>query len=136
MTPLVIKAEPNEGALFGVDVADMQDDDVKFENGKVTGTLKYLSGSNAITDVWGEGYFLCFNMADATYTGLTSVKVGLTPSVSSGLVEIINDADKNGIVKVTDKAQQLFTIIQSDGTHTRTQAFSLSGLELEVAGEG
>lgn len=110
--------------------------DVEFSNGKVTGTLKYLSGSNAITDVWGEGYFLCFNMADNVYTGLTSVKVGLTPSAGSGLVEIINDADKNGICKVTDKNQQLFTVIWTDGTQTRTRAYGLSGLVLEEAGEG
>lgn len=110
--------------------------DVAFGSGKVTGTLKYLSGSNPITDVWGEGYFLCFNMADNTYTGLTSVKVGLTPSAGSGLVEIINDADKNGICKVTDKNSQLFTVVQTDGTQTKTQAWSLAGLTFEEAGEG
>ena len=110
--------------------------DVSFGSGKVTGTLKYLSGSNPITDVWGEGYFLCFNMAENTYTGLDSVKVGLTPSVSSGLVEIINDPDKNGVCKVTDKNAQIFTVIQKKGTETKTQAWSLAGLELEEAGEG
>ena len=115
--------------MFDVDVSDMQDN-VSFSNGKVTGTLKYLSGSNAITDVWGEGYFLCFNMADNTYTGLDSVKVGLTPSAGSGLVEIINDADKNGICKVTDKNAQLFTVVQKKGSQEKTQAWSLAGLTL------
>jgi hypothetical protein len=95
-----------------------------------------LSGSNAITDVWGEGYFLCFNMADSTWTGYTSVKVGLTPSAGSGLVEIITDADKNGICKVTDKNQQLFTVVSTNGTQTRTKAYSLKDLVLEEAGEG
>jgi len=132
---LVVKAEPAGGKLFDVDVNDMQSD-VSFGNGKVTGTLKYLSGSNAITDVWGEGYFLCFNMADSTWTGYTSVKVGVTPSVSSGLVEIINDPDKNGFVKVSDKNQQLFTIVSTNGTQTRTKAYSLKDLVLEEAGEG
>lgn len=111
-------------------------DDVEFGSGKVTGTLKYLSGSNPITDVWGEGYFLCFNMADNTYTGLDSVKVGLTPSAGSGLVEIINDPDKNGVCKVTDKNAQLFTVVQKKGTETKTQAWSLAGLELEDEAEG
>lgn len=132
---LVVKAEPAGGKLFDVDVNDMQSN-VSFGNGKVTGTLKYLSGSNAITDVWGEGYFLCFNMADSTWTGYTSVKVGLTPSAGSGLVEIINDADKNGICKVTDKNQQLFTVVSTNGTKTRTKAYSLADLVLEEAGEG
>lgn len=109
---------------------------VEFSTGKVTGTLKFLSGSSAITDHWGEGYFLCFNMVDNDYSDLTSVKVGLTPSAGSGLVEIIDDPDKNGIMKVTDKNQQLFTIVQTDGTNTKTQAFNLSALVLEEAGEG
>lgn len=132
---LVVKAEPAGGKLFNVDVDDMQSN-VEFGNGKVTGTLKYLSGSNAITDVWGEGYFLCFNMADSTWTGYTSVKVGVTPSAGSGLVEIIADPDKNGFVKVSDKAQQLFTVVSTNGTQTRTKAYSLRDLVLEEAGEG
>ena len=132
---LVVKAEPAGGKLFNVDVDDMQSN-VSFSNGKVTGTLKYLSGSNAITDVWGEGYFLCFNMADSTWTGYTSVKVGVTPSAGSGLVEIINDPDKNGFVKVNDKNQQLFTVVSTNGTQTRTKAYSLADLVLEEGGEG
>ena len=132
---LAVKAEPAGGKLYEVDVDDMQSN-VSFSNGKVTGTLKYLSGSNAITDVWGEGYFLCFNMTDSTWTGYTSVKVGLTPSAGSGLAEIINDPDKNGICKVTDKNSQLFTIVSTNGTQTRTKAYSLADLVLEEAGEG
>ena len=132
---LVVKAEPAGGKLFEVDVDDMQSG-ISFGNGKVTGTLKYLSGSNAITDVWGEGYFLCFNMTDSTWTGYTSVKVGVTPSAGSGLVEILNDPDKNGFVKVSDKAQQLFTIVSTKGGVTKTKAYNLSSLVLEDAGEG
>lgn len=132
---LAVKAEPAGGKLFDVDVDDMQSN-ISFGNGKVTGTLKYLSGSNAITDVWGEGYFLCFNMTDSTWTGYTSVKVGVTPSAGSGLVEIINDPDKNGFVKVSDKAQQLFTIVSTKGGVTKTKAYSLADLVLEESGEG
>ena len=105
-------------------------------NGKVTGTLKYLSGSNAITDLWGEGYFLCFNMSDSTWTGYTSVKVGVTPSAGTGLVEIISDPDKNGIVKINDKNQQLFTVVSTNGTQTRTKAWSLADLVLEAPTQG
>lgn len=121
--------------MFDVAVSDMQSN-VSFSDGKVTGTLKYLSGSNAITDVWGEGYFLCFNMADNTYTGLTSVKVGLQPSVSSGLVEIINDPDKNGVCKVTDKNLQKFTVVWTDGSQTKSRAYNLGDLVLEEQGVG
>lgn len=114
----------------------MQNDDISFADGNVTGTLKFLSGDNDIVEQWGEGYFLCFNMAENTYTGLTSVKVGVQPSVSSGLVEIIDDPDKNGVVKITDKNLQKFVIIQKDGTHEKKQAFNLNKLILEESGEG
>lgn len=104
---------------------------VSITGNDVTGTLKYLSGSNPITDVWGEGYFFCFTLADNTFTGLTSVKVGVEPSQGTGLVEIINDPDKNGIVKIADKALQKFVIVQTNGTVTKKQAYNLTGLILE-----
>lgn len=133
---LSLKAESEEAKLFDVDVSDMMDD-VSVTGSKVTGTLKYLSGSNAITDVWGEGYFFCFNLADNTFTGLDSVKVGVEPSQGSGLVEIINDPDKNGICKIGDDVTQKFVILQKKGTQTKKQAFDLSGLVLaEPEAEG
>lgn len=116
--------------MWNVDVSDLQEDDVDISGGKITGTLKYLAGDNAITAKWGEGYFLAFNLADNDYTDLTSVKVGLSPSKSSGLAEIIEDPDKNGICKISDKGSQKFIIKQTDGTHTKTQAFDLTGLTL------
>ena len=111
----------------------MQDDIVIGEN-SISGTLKYLSGSNAITDVWGEGYFFCFNMADNTWTGLDKVMVGMQPSEGSGLVDILPDNDKNGIAKVTDKNRQKFVIEQyaTDGRKHK-QIFDLSNLVLEEA---
>jgi hypothetical protein len=57
-----------------------------------------------------------------------SVKVGLDPSEGSGLVEIIDDPDKNGVFKITDKDTQTFKIVSYDGIETITQTFDLSGL--------
>ena len=57
-----------------------------------------------------------------------SVKVGLDPSEGSGLVEIIDDPDKNGVFKITDKDEQVFKIVSYDGIETKTQTFDLSGL--------
>lgn len=112
-------------------------DEVSITGSKITGTLKYLAGSNAITDVWGEGHFFCFNLADNTFTGLDSVKVGVEPSQGSGLVEIINDPDKNGIVKIGDDVTQKFVILQKKGTQTKKQVYDLSGLVLaEPEAEG
>jgi hypothetical protein len=61
----------------------------------------------------------------------TSVKVGLTPSEGSGLVEGINDPDKNGVFKITDKATQKFTVVATDGEYTKTSYYDLSGLTVE-----
>lgn len=63
--------------------------------------------------------------------GATSVKVGLTPSAGSGLVEIINDPDLNGVAKITNKLNQQFTVITSDGTNSVTKYYSLKDLVLE-----
>ncbi len=52
------------------------------------------------------------------------------------LVEVIDDPDRNGVFRVTDKNNQVFKIVQSDGTHTHEQAISLRGLTLEAEAEG
>lgn len=113
-------------------------EDVEVSADAITGTLKYLSGDNPIVSQWGAGYFLCLTLAENTFTGLESVKVGMKPSQGSGLVEIINDPDKNGVFKVTDKNDQKFVVVQTDSNgKTGTQRFDLSGLTLEETnGEG
>ncbi len=95
----------------------------------ITGTLKYLSGSNAITDVWGEGNFLCLKFPDADITN-SMVKVGLEPSAGSGLVEL--DADKNGVFKITDKLHQKFVVQMTKDGETVVQRYDLSGLTCET----
>lgn len=103
-------------------------------NGAITGTLKYLSGSNAITDVWGEGNFMCLDFNSTDFSDLTSVLVGLDPSQGSGLVEIIDDPDKNGVFKITNKDTQVFKIVATDSdNNTSTVTYDLSGLTLEAA---
>ena len=111
-------------------------DNVSITGNNVTGTLKYLSGSNPITDVWGEGNFFAFTLADNNFTGLDSVKVGVEPSQGTGLVEILTDPDKNGIVKIGDKNTQKFVVLQTKGTETKKQVYDLSGLVLEDDSEG
>ena len=119
--------------MFDVNVSDMQKSDVTVTGKKVTGTLKYLAGSNAITDRWGEGYFFAFTMADADndWSKYDSVKVGVEPSQGSGLVEIKTDPDHNGIVKIGNDVTQKFVILSTKGTQTKKQVFDLSGLVLE-----
>ena len=95
---------------------------MKVKGNKITGTLKYLD-TGAIAEGWGPGYFVALQFADLDATA-TSVKVGMSPSQSSGLVEIINDPDKNGVFKVLNDSQD-FKIVTTDGTHTLTQTFDL-----------
>lgn len=95
----------------------------------ILGTLKYLDGDNAITQVWGEGNFLCLKFPDADITNST-VKVGLEPSQGSGLVEL--DADKNGVFKITDKMHQKFVVQVTKDGETVAQRYDLRGLTCET----
>ena len=95
-------------------------------DGKITGTLKYLSSGQLVTD-WGAGNFMALKFTDID-PDATSVKVGLQPSVSSGLVEIINDPDKNGAFKVTDKDTQEFVVLSTVNGFTNKQVYDLSEL--------
>lgn len=123
--------------MFGTQVSDLQTD-VSVANGAITGTLKYYSdASKALVQDWGAGNFLAvkFSNIDAD---ATSVLVGIEPSESSDLVELIDDPDKNGVFKITDKSTQKFKVVQStkgsDGsTYTNVQTFDLSELTCEVS---
>lgn len=55
----------------------------------------------------------------------------MEPSQGSGLVEIIDDPDKNGVFKVTDKNAQKFKYVVTSATDVITQTFDLSGLTCE-----
>ena len=101
--------------------------DVAVTGKKITGTLANLT-SGALVDGWGEGHFLALKFDDFS-SGLTyaNVKVGLNPSVSSGLVTL--DSDKNGVFKVTEKTQQLMVVQEKDGNR-KIQLFDLTGLVL------
>ena len=128
LKPLTVNAESEEATIFGTDVSDMQSD-LSVKSGKITGTLKYLD-EGALPTTWGAGYFMALKFEDIDQNA-TSVKVGLTPSVSSGLVEIIDDPDKNGAFKVTDKLNQKFTVVVSDGTNSITKYYDLSDIVMD-----
>lgn len=107
-------------------------DDIEVDGDKITGTLKYLDEGQLVTD-WGEGNFLALQFSNID-TRLTSVKVGLAPSEGSGLVELINDPDKSGVFKITDKDEQKLTVQISDGRDTQTKYYDLSDLECQSDG--
>lgn len=111
---------------WGTKVSDMQTS-VAIANGAITGTLHELT-SGALVDTWGEGYFLALKFTKNN-DAITSIKVGLNPSVSSGLVEL--DEDMDGVFKITDKDAQDFEILVSDGSVSYAIMLDLSGLTLD-----
>lgn len=97
--------------------------------GKITGTSKYLSEGQLVTD-WGAGNFLALKFTDID-SDATSVKVGLEPSAGTGLVEIIDDPDKDGVFKLSDTLDQKFVVVSSDGVFNLKQEYDLSELTRE-----
>jgi len=106
----------------------MQSDVIVSDNA-ITGTLKKLETGDLV-DAWGEGYFLALRFSDIPESA-TSVKVGLDPSYGNGLVEIINDPDRNGAWRITSPSDQVFKVVTTDGTNTVEKTYDLSGLVLE-----
>ncbi len=120
--------------VFGTTVSDLQSDIAVSEAGKLTGLLKYYDDAeSALVTDWGAGNFIALSFSAEDWSDYTSVLVGLDPSESSGLVEIINDPDKAGVFKISDKSEQVLKIVASDGVSSKTQTFDLS--ELTVQGE-
>lgn len=111
---------------WGTKVSTMQTS-VAIANGAITGTLHKLT-SGSLVDVWGAGYFLALKFTKDN-AAASSIKVGLRPSVSSGLVEL--DADMDGVFKITDKDSQVFVIQCSNGEVTYSKTYDLSGLTLD-----
>lgn len=110
--------------MFDVPVSDLQTS-VSVSNGKITGTVKKLTGHNAITDVWGEGNFLALDFGSDP-SGVTQTYVGLNPSQGSGLVPL--DSDRDGIFKITDKNAQKLVVKMTGSKGEQTQIYDLSEL--------
>ena len=125
-----MEAEDGDVTLFGTKVSDMQEDVVVGDD-EIVGTLKYLDSGDLVT-TWGAGNFMALNFVNNDFSKYSSVRVGMDPSQGSGLVEIINDLDKNGVFKVTNKDTQVFKIVSTDAEtgEINTQTFDLSGLEV------
>ena len=118
---------PATKKYWGTAVSDMQTS-VSVSDGAITGTLHKLTSGQLVTD-WGEGYFIALKFTKNNDKA-TSIKVGLKPSVSSGLVEL--DADMDGVFKITDKNKQKFIVRCSDGVESFDSVYDLSGLTLET----
>jgi len=127
LTALTLKPESGESKLFNVAVSDFQKW-LLISGNQIQGTLKYMDEDNQITRAWGNGYFIAVKFLANDWDEYTSVQVGLDPSAGSGLVEVIDDPDKNGVFKITNKDGQKFVIVSTNGTETKRQEFDLSAL--------
>lgn len=131
MKDLTLGAESQGTTIYSALVSSLQGSDVKVENGKVSGTLKYFDTPGEIVDYWGPGYFFAFKITNEDSRS-TKTMIGLDPSEGSGPVDIHGDLDMNGIAKITNPAEQEMRIVQSDNSgHRNVQIFDLSGLVLE-----
>ena len=122
---LTVAAMDPDAVVWGHTISDLQEN-VFAGNGKIVGALKYVS-SGALASGWGEGYFLALQFGGHAFKDAKAIYVGLEPSVSSGLVNIKPDPDKNGVFKVTNKIQN-FKIVIDYGSHVKTYLYDLSGL--------
>lgn len=128
MTCPTVEAESGGTSIFGTAVSDIQTG-ITVGDGTITGTLKYVSTGALATD-WGAGNFIALKFSDIDNRA-TSVKVGLEPSQSSGLVELMGDPDMNGVFKITNKDTQKFKVVVTDGLNVAVKTYDLSGLTVE-----
>ena len=134
MTGLTVESESDETTFPWTDKTpgDFQDD-VTVSGNKVTGTLKFIEGGlSPAGPLSGDGYFLALKWSDPE-EGVTSLLVGLQPSEGTGLVEAIDDTDRNGVFKIADKNQKLI-LWQKSATKSTKQVFDLTGLVFEDDG--
>lgn len=91
--------------LWGVALSDIQGNDVELVGNELKGTLKKLTGSNAITDVWGEGYFVALTFTPSAAAVKTEVGI-------KNLAEL--DSDNSALIKVEDQFGTKLRVIQTD----------------------
>lgn len=130
--PVEVTALADDVEVYGKEVSELQTD-VQVVDGAITGTLKYIAGGLADSGpLAGNGNFLAlkFNNVDPN---ATSVMVGLDPSVSTGLVELLGDPDMSGVFKVSGSigdVPQVFKVVSTIAGKQITQTYDLSGLTL------
>ena len=120
-----VSLTPYSGTVFGKNTSTLQEDIVITGN-SITGKLIKNEGWTS-GPLEGEGYFLTVTATNVP-DNATSVKMGLNPSIETGLVEL--DADMTGIFKVTSITQQVLQVVYTVNGENHVTTFDLSGLEL------
>ena len=121
--------EPEAGTteVFGALVSTLQSG-VTVKGNKITGTLNFIEGGITQTGTLsGDGYFLALKFTDNA--NADEIKVGLVPSLGSGLVAL--DDDMNAVFKITgvvNGRQQVLKVVTIVDGEAKTQIFDISGL--------
>ena len=124
---VTVLAEADGTIVFGVTAGDLQSD-VTVADNAISGKLNFIAGGLSQSGpLAGDGYFLALKFSTID-PDATSVKIGLDPSMGTGLVELLGDPDMNAVLKITNKDTQVFKIVTSSQTASHTQVFDLSGL--------
>lgn len=123
-------AESGGTTVLGKQVSDLQSD-VSVGTNAITGTLIYNEGWES-GPLEGPGYYMALKFTASDWNAYDSVRVGLDPSVSTGLVEILTDPDKNGVFKIISRDQQKFVLEARKGATIVRKEWSLEDLEFEV----
>jgi hypothetical protein len=131
----ILAPEDGDIELFGPPVSAMQSNLVVNETTKtITGTLKFITGVFvAVSDgsIPGDGHFIALKFSGAAFDNATSIKVGITNSVSPELVEVIDNPYRNCAFKISNKDYQDFKVeVTVDGV-TTSKTYSLAGLVIE-----
>lgn len=101
-------------------------DNVFVQGKNIVGDLKFIKGGITETGTLsGDGYFLALKY-DADWSKFSSVKVGLEPSQGTGLVELINDPDKNGVAKVAGNHQKIKIVATATNGSKVTETYNLA----------
>ena len=123
-SPVTVAAESGGTTIWGHTISDLQTS-IAIADHAITGTLKYVD-SGVLARDWGPGNFIALKFTLPDGVDPEDVKVGLDPSMGSGLVAL--DNDKNGIFKVTDKDGQVFVVEMFNGAYWTRETYDLSGL--------
>lgn len=110
--PITLSADPASTTYPWTDkkAGDFQSN-INVTGTNITGTLQFIEGGLASSGpLAGDGNFLALKLTADDWSVYDSVKVGLSPSAGTGLVEIKDDPDHDVVLKITQQYTQDFVI--------------------------
>lgn len=102
---------------------------IAVNNGAITGTLKWLSSGQLVTD-WGAGNFIALKFTESD-SDITTIYVGLENTLGAGMQAL--DSDMDGVFKITNKNTQKLVCVEMVDGFACPSVYSLSGLTLNSA---